>query len=107
MKQLLRVAAISVATIVLLASCSKGYCKKSSCHGHKKETVEENVKPVIINEKATQNNVDKIVVPTVKEVTKEVTKPVKSAKKTKAKKTKAKKAEVKAETPAETPAKTN
>ena len=81
MKQLLRVAAISVATIVLLASCSKGYCKKSSCHGHKKETVEENVKPVIINEKATQNNVDKVVVPAVvKEATKEATKSAKPTK---------------------------
>ena len=45
MKQLLRVAAISVATIALLASCSKSYCKKSSCHGYKKEVAkEENVK---------------------------------------------------------------
>ena len=73
MKQFLRIAAISVATIALLASCSKGMCKKSSCHGYKKETMkEESVKPVIINEKAIQGNVDKVIVPVTKETAKEI-----------------------------------
>ena len=60
MKQLLHCYALFVATIILLASCSKNHDKKSSYHDHKKETVEENIKPVIINEKANQNNVEEL-----------------------------------------------